>query len=200
MIIAVTDRKICDARDFREQAEAVISSHPDMMILREKDMPEHEYKKLAKECMRICASNNVKFCVNSFIKVAADIGCGCIQVPFGSLTANSGELKSFEEVWVSVHSVMEAAEAERNGASCLIYGNVFETDCKPGAEGKGMKELKNVCISVDIPVYAIGGINAGNIGAVIDAGCKGACVRGPFMREDPHAVTDGLRRALRERP
>ena len=199
MIIAVTDRKICDARNFREQAEAVISSRPDMIILREKDLSEQEYKELAEECMRICIRHNVKFCVNSFIKAAADIGCGRIQVPFGSLIANGGELKRFEEVWVSVHSIREAVEAERNGASCLIYGNVFETDCKPGAEGKGMKELKNVCISVDIPVYAIGGINAGNIGAVIDAGCKGVCVRGPFMREDPHAVTDGLRRALRER-
>ena len=33
------------------------------------------------------------------------------------------------------------------------------TDCKKGLAPRGLDFLKNVCDSVDIPVYAIGGIN-----------------------------------------
>jgi len=168
MIIAITDRTI-GRTPFLEQVEAIASAHPDMIILREKDLSEKEYERLAKECLRICDRHSIKFCVNSFISVAVAVGSERIQLPFGLLIANKNCLKDFKEVWVSVHSVNEAEYAERMGATHLIYGNVFETTCKPGAEGKGVKELKKICDSVNTPVFAVGGIDAGTIGRVMVA-------------------------------
>jgi len=197
MIIAITDRKISAVRDFLTQVEAVANSSPDMIILREKDLSEPEYRYLAVECRRICSYCNVKFCVNTFIKTAASLGNGRVQVSFSSLTADADRLKKFEEVWVSVHSVSEAVEAERLGATHLIYGNVFETSCKPGAKGKGINELRDVCCTVDIPVFAVGGINPGTAKATVDAGCMGVCVRSPLMRsQNPEIVMKELRKRI----
>ncbi|MDR3075361.1 MAG: thiamine phosphate synthase [Candidatus Methanoplasma sp.] len=196
MIIAITDRKISSRSDFLEQIEAIADSSPDMIILREKDLSEAQYRYLAVECMRICSYRNVEFCVNSFIKTAATIGSGRIQISLDSFIGNREALADFEEIWVSVHSVGDAAEAERLGATHLIYGNVYETSCKPGAEGRGTEELRKVCETVGIPVFAVGGINADNVTDAMDAGCRGVCVRSLLMgAKDPSAVMSDMRMA-----
>ncbi|MDR0309177.1 MAG: thiamine phosphate synthase [Candidatus Methanoplasma sp.] len=199
MIIAITDRKISAASDFLEQLEAVVASEPDMIILREKDVSEAGYRYLAIECMRICSGYSVKFCVNSFTKIAAALRSTRVQVSFGSLKNNIGKMKDFEEIWVSVHSAAEAEEAERMGATHLIYGNIFETSCKPGAEGRGTEDLRRVCGTVRIPVFAVGGINADNAGRAMDAGCAGVCVRSALMEaKTPSLIMKDLREKVRK--
>jgi thiamine-phosphate pyrophosphorylase len=196
MIIAVTDRKISATPNFTDRVEAIASSRPDMLILREKDLSEKEYGRLAAECARICGRYGVKFCVNSFTAAAEDAGGMRIQMPYASFTG--GGTPRFKEIWVSVHSAGEAAEAERLGATHLIFGNVFETSCKPGAEGKGTEELARVCASANVPVFAIGGIDEDTVSKAMDAGCAGVCVRGLLMTSaDPKAVMEGLRKKIK---
>lgn len=186
-------------RDFLEQIEAIAVSSPDMIILREKDLSDAQYRYLAIECQRICGYHNIKFCVNTFLKTAASTNDGRIQVSFGSLVANINKLKIFEELWVSVHSPDEAVEAEKMGATHLIYGNVFETSCKPGVKGKGIEALEKVCCAVRVPVFAIGGINMHTAGRVIEAGCEGVCVRSLFMQsKDPVSTMEELRNSIAE--
>ncbi|MCL1811295.1 MAG: thiamine phosphate synthase [Methanomassiliicoccaceae archaeon] len=199
MIIAITDRKISAAYDLMEQVTAIASSSPDMMILREKDLSEAEYKYLAIECLQTCNHYGVKFCVNSFVKTAASLGSGRVQVSFSSLISDKGRLKDYDELWVSVHTLSEAVEAERSGATHLIYGNVFETSCKPGAPGKGIDGLREVCKAVKIPIFAVGGINAATAPAAMKAGCKGVCVRSLLMSsKDPQSVMAELRKSIKK--
>jgi thiamine-phosphate pyrophosphorylase len=58
----------------------------------------------------------------------------------------------------SVHSPEEAREAEQLGAAYLFAGHVYATDCKKGLPPRGPGFLREVCESVSIPVYAIGGM------------------------------------------
>ena len=197
MIVVITDRKISAARDFLDQIEAIARASPDMIILREKDLSDAGYKYLAIECQRICSYQNVKFCVNTFLKTAESINSGSIQVSYGIFMANIDRLRRFEEIWVSVHSISEAVEAEKLGATHLIYGNVFETSCKPGVEGKGLKELRDICSAVRIPVFAVGGIDLSTAGKAINAGCRGVCVRSLLMQsKDPRITMEELRKRV----
>ncbi len=179
MIIAVTDRKISTRHDFLEQIENVADALPDMIILREKDLSEPNYRYLAVECARLCGNRGIRFCVNKFVKTAHALELDDIQISMDDLRQNAD--LPFENIWVSVHSKDEAMEAERLGATHLIYGNVFETSCKPSLGGKGLLDLRDVCDSVDIPVFGIGGIDASNVDLVLDAGCKGVCMRSALM-------------------
>ena len=63
----------------------------------------------------------------------------------------------------------------------ITASNIYETDCKKGLKGKGTDFLREVCRSVNIPVYALGGISPLNYSDVIEAGAKGACVMSGFM-------------------
>ena len=78
--------------------------------------------------------------------------------------------------------------AVQAGASQIILGTIFETDCKKGLPGRGLEFLENVCKEVDIPVYAIGGISPELFPAVLQAGAAGACVMsGPMTCPDVRA-------------
>ena len=89
--------------------------------------------------------------------------------------------KHFERIGTSCHSVEDALEAQRLGADYITAGHVFVTDCKKGLAPRGLDFLRNVCYSVDIPVYAIGGISPDNIASVRKCGAAGACVMSGFM-------------------
>ncbi len=57
-----------------------------------------------------------------------------------------------------------------------------------------LQTLANICAAVDIPVVAIGGLNAGNAGDCIQAGCAGvAVVSAIFGVNSPAAAARELR-------
>jgi thiamine-phosphate pyrophosphorylase len=68
------------------------------------------------------------------------------------------------------------------GASYVTAGHIFATDCKKGLEPRGITFLENVCASVDIPVYAIGGISSDNYMEALDAGAQRVCMMSALMR------------------
>ncbi len=74
--------------------------------------------------------------------------------------------------------------AEKLGCTYIIAGHIYDTDCKKGLEGRGLEFLKSVAESVDIPVYAIGGITTENISDVRNAGASGACIMSSAMTCD----------------
>ena len=69
-----------------------------------------------------------------------------------------GVKEKFQRIGTSVHSVEDAKEAERLGVSYMTAGHIYVTDCKKGLAPRGLGFLKDVCSTVNVPVYAIGGI------------------------------------------
>ncbi|MGN0293625.1 MAG: thiamine phosphate synthase, partial [Lachnospiraceae bacterium] len=90
---------------------------------------------------------------------------------------------SFSIIGTSVHSVDEAVEAEKLGASYITAGHIYATDCKKSLPPRGPHFLQAVCESVAIPVYAIGGIQMDGtqvdekqIQEIMACGAAGGCV------------------------
>lgn len=92
------------------------------------------------------------------------------------------EKKCFDVIGASTHSVEDARRAKELGASYITAGHVFATDCKKGLAPRGLQFLADVCDSVDIDVYAIGGISENNMKQCIGRGAKGVCMMSGFMR------------------
>ena len=157
-IIAVSNRKLCD-RPFFEQIERVCKIDPEAVILREKDLTEEEYVTLAKEVMDICSRYQVSCILHNFWETAIELGCTSVHLPLPVLQKLPDKEKNkFTKIGISIHSVEEAKEAERLGASYLTAGHIYATDCKKGLPPRGLEFLKEVCREVSIPVYGIGGI------------------------------------------
>ena len=193
-ILCVTNRHLLErcftGKDLEENCEYTFESHieriaeakPDGIILREKDLTEAEYKKLAKKVMEICGNSEVPCILHNFVNAALELGCPAIHVPLPVLrTMTEDEKAQFVKIGVSCHSVSDAIEAQGLGAAYITAGHVFDTECKKGLPGRGIEFLKEVCERVSIPVYAIGGISEKNILKVKDANADGACIMSGFM-------------------
>ena len=182
-LIAVSNRKLC-ARPFSEQIKRVCALHPRALILREKDLSEEEYEALAKEVMVICRKYDVPCILHFFPKTALKLGCPAIHLTLGQLKEEQTLFSSFKVIGASVHSVSEAVLAQDLGASYITAGNIFETACKPGKSAKGLEFLREVCASVKIPVYGIGGIgiDEGQIRELLSCGAAGGCAMSGMMR------------------
>lgn len=181
-ILCVTNRALCKG-DFLQRVEEIAANKPKGIILREKDLTEEAYKKLAEEVLFLCKKYEVPCILHSFMDAAIELGAENIHLPLHILRTMDGEKKKkMKHIGASCHSAEEAKEAESLGCTYITAGHVFATDCKKGLEPRGLDFLKMVCESVSIPVYAIGGIGRENIQAVRNAGAKGACMMSGLMR------------------
>ncbi|MEW9700848.1 thiamine phosphate synthase [Paenibacillus sp. SI8] len=87
---------------------------------------------------------------------------------------------------VSVHSVEEAVQREKEGADYLMFGHIFTTDSKPGLAPRGLEQLRELTANVKIPVIAIGGITPERVNPVLEAGASGVAVMsGIWDAENP---------------
>jgi thiamine-phosphate pyrophosphorylase len=154
-----------------------------MVILREKDLPEAEYEKLAAEVSEICKRKEKLFCINSFIDVAKIVPCDAVQLSFDTFRQYRSAGDSLHcQIGISVHSVEEAVKTEALGADYLIAGHIFPTASKEGVPPRGLAFLRSVVNVVRLPVYAIGGITEENAAEVYAAGAKGICMMSGMMR------------------
>ena len=182
-IICVTNRRLC-REDFLERMEKVTAMRPKAVILREKDLSEEEYTDLAEKVMEICKRHDVPCILHTFINAAVKLGADSIHLPLPVLREMSAEdKKKFRIIGSSCHSAEDALEAESLGATYITAGHVFATDCKKGLPPRGLDFLKAVCESVDIPVYAIGGISLEKMPQVLEAGAAGGCIMSGFMND-----------------
>lgn len=188
-VIAVTNRRLSQ-RPFLEQIKRVCQLRPEAVILREKDLSETEYAKLAEEVYNITTSYDVRLIIHTYINVARELGINTVHMSLHNMREYRKEFidnvnkTNNIKTGCSIHSVEEAVEARNMGASYITAGHVYATDCKKGLAPRGLDFLKNVCGSVDIPVYAIGGIDIddGRRKEVKKYGAAGSCIMSGMMK------------------
>lgn len=186
-LLAITNRHICN-NEFLAQIQDICTLNEKntviesvSIVLREKDLSENDYKKLAAKVLNICEKNNTECILHTYYKVAKELNCKKIHLPLHVLKSNPNIYKDFDEVGVSIHSISEAIEAMNLGATYITAGHIFATDCKKDLPPRGLSFLSSVCSSVHIPVYAIGGISPANAEKAINAGAEGICIMSGLM-------------------
>ena len=181
-LICITNRKLC-SNNFLDQIEMIASAHPKAIVLREKDLSEKEYEQLARQVMQICQKHGTQCILHSFSNVATTLGATAVHMPLPLLQKMTPQEKShFQIIGASCHSLEEAKAAQNLGCTYITAGHIFLTDCKKGLPGRGLPFLEEICKTVRIPVYAIGGISSQNMESVRKTGAAGACIMSGFMR------------------
>ena len=184
MVIAVTNRKLC-TDNFVLRVREILSAEPFEVMLREKDLSDDKYCQLAKE---IVEDNNgyKKVLALNCPEIALEMGIENVHLTMQQLMEH-GRPSFIKRAGVSVHSAEEAETAQKLGADYLIAGHIYATDCKKGVPPRGIEFFRGVCESVDIPVFAIGGISENNFNEPLENGGTGVCLMSEFMKcENPY--------------
>ena len=118
---------------------------------------------------------DVELVVNDDVDAALELGVG-VHLGQGDPGIERARAAGIP-LGISVAKRREAAVAEFSGATYVGAGPIWETPSKPdAAPAIGLDGLRDVCLSVSIPVVAIGGIDSTNAGECIRAGAAGVAV------------------------
>ena len=173
----MTDRRRCAGRPLEEVVNRAIDGGVNVVQIREKDLPAGQLLELAVELRAITRDRALLF-VNDRVDVALACGADGVQLgeeglsPASARSAGAGRLL----IGRSVHDVEGAEGADAEGADLLLAGAVFPTASHRDRDPSGICLLEKIGRRVRAPYLAIGGVNEGNVGRVMEAGAAGAAV------------------------
>ena len=183
-LYVITDRGLCAPRTLYDTIHSLLDVGISAIQLREKDLSDAEYIKLAEPLCTLCHTYSAQLFINSRIKIAMTIGADGLHLPEDSASVE----KVIEEtngcliIGVSVHTLAEAKRRETEGADFITYSPIYPTLSKPDyGPAVGVEALRNVAEGINIPVLALGGITPERVSECLDAGAYGVAVMSGVM-------------------
>jgi thiamine-phosphate pyrophosphorylase len=169
-------------------ARAAIEGGADVLQLRDKGAPGGRLFRVARQLRKITRAAGVAFIVNDRLDIALASDADGVHVGQADLPASAVRriLGPGKIVGVSVETVGEALQAEKDGADYLGVGPVFEArGTKPDAgEPLGVSRIARIRRRSRLPIVAIGGVDAGNARQVREAGADAAAVISAVVAAD----------------
>ena len=195
----ITNRKLCENENLERQIEKIFSAYKKKIFLenfeivaltlREKDLYKNEYLNLVKKIYPICKRYRIDLILHQNYDLNLDKKYKIEEIHlsydnFKSVNKNIREelIKKYKKIGVSIHSVDEAKEVENLGATYVVAGHIFETDCKKDLEPRGLNFIKELSSILTIPIFTIGGINKENSHLAINSGAFGVCMMSSLMK------------------
>lgn len=201
LLYAITDRSWLNGRTLYEQVEEALKGGATILQIREKDLPEAEVEKEAKQIQVLCKKYGVPLIINDNVELAKRIDADGVHV--GQSDMEAGKVRAMlgpdKIIGVTAKTVEQARFAEENGADYLGVGAVFHTGTKKDAIGITHDDLEQICASVHIPAVAIGGITRENVEQLKGRGMAGiAVVSAIFGQPDIETATTELKKTVLE--
>jgi thiamine-phosphate pyrophosphorylase len=159
-----------------ETARAAAADGATVIQLRLKDLPTLELVERGRPIAKAVREAGVMFIVNDDVEAALALNADGVHLgraDEGKELARAAGLV----LGISAASLYEAIAGTEQGASYIGAGPVWATPSKADAGAPiGLDGLAAICEAVELPVIAIGGIDATNARSCIEAGAKGVAV------------------------
>lgn len=178
LLYVVSDRSWLGDNTLEDELEKAIQGGATFIQLREKNLDFDEFLNQAKSVKSLCEKHNIPFVINDNIEVAIKSNANGVHLgQSDTQLLKARKLMGDDKIiGISVQSVSQAIDAEKNGANYLGVGAIFDTKSKADAKNVSLDTLKEICSAVDIPVIAIGGICDKNIMQLANSGICGVAV------------------------
>ncbi len=185
------------------QVAAALRGGVQIVQYRDKETEDCDRLLLAQQLKALCQEHGALFLVNDRVDLAlaveADgVHLGQTDLPIAVARRLLGRDRIIGR---STTNPEEMAKALAEGADYIGVGPVYATPTKPGKAAAGLDYVQYAATHAPVPFFAIGGIDAENVGAVVAAGGnRVAVVRALVQAEDPTAIAQSLRRQLDAAP
>jgi len=183
-IYAITDDHLLPPDQLQAAVSAALVAGINMLQYRSKSGSAGERQQVAADLQSLCAAHQVPLIINDDVELC--LACGAAGVHLGrqdaSLQAARQRLGPDAIIGITCHDSLELAlAAQKEGASYVAFGRFFPSLTKPGASAAPLSLLTAARAQLSLPIVAIGGINAENGAAVLEAGADMlAIVHGVF--------------------
>jgi thiamine-phosphate pyrophosphorylase len=178
------DTAYLNGRDPAEVARQLCAGGSDIIQLRAKGRTEKEVRDLAKRVASITREAGVPLVINDFPQIAQELEaefCHLGQEDFfeaGYTTSKDvwPESQPAPGLGLSTHAPAQAERALAVRPAYIAIGPVFATLTKPTAKAVTLEYVRWAARNIDLPWFAIGGIQLENLDEVLKAGATRICV------------------------
>ncbi|MEQ8820217.1 MAG: thiamine phosphate synthase [Sumerlaeia bacterium] len=200
--IAITNRHLCGGMEpMLVRAEAIAGAGVGAIMLREKDLTPRELFAVARSLAVICQKGGTMLIVNGSVEVALAAGVEGVQLGFDALPADAARRVAGGRllIGVSAHSLVDVQQAHAGGADYATISPVFPPSSKAASgPAMGVERLHAIARESPLPLVALGGIEAANARACIEAGACGVAAIGAYWSAaDPAAAARAMVEAVR---
>ena len=181
----ITDRTFVREGTLTGAVEEALEAGVKMVQLREKDLLGEEFLALAMELREVTDRYGALLFINGRVDIALALGADGVHLAHQAFTPGVA-LTLLEQgaiIGVSCHSLEEALEAEDGGANFITLGPVYPTPSKARyGEPIGTGPLREAAKALNIPVYAIGGIDKERVWELTASGAFGVAVISAILK------------------
>jgi thiamine-phosphate pyrophosphorylase len=190
---------VADRAGMDRALDGALAGGADLFQLRDKTASDDQLLAAAECARERCHAAGALFLLNDWPDLAVACGADGVHVGQDDMpVARARELVGDEAiVGLSTHSTQQALAGSRSGADYIAVGPVHATPTKEGRPAIGVEPILYAAAHVDLPWFAIGGIDADTVADVVAAGARRVVVvRAVAEAEDPEAATRALRASL----
>jgi len=190
-----------DRPDLATFLDAVLAGGVDVVQLREKGIEARREIELCDVLAEAAQRHGALWAVNDRADVALATGTDVLHLGQDDLPVKVARQIVGDDVLIgrSTHDQAQvAAAAQAPGVDYFCVGPTWPTPTKPGRPAPGLHLTRFAAgLGTGRPWFAIGGIEAGNLSQVLDAGAtRVVVVRALTEAADPHAAALALRSRL----
>lgn len=172
----------------------------DIIQLRAKTWGLDKIHRTAEIVLPILAAAGIPLVINDHPEVARAVSapyCHLGQEDFFDDGPGSWPYGDRVRFGLSTHSPNQAERALAARPDYLAIGPVFPTPTKPGRPAVTLEYVRWAARRVEIPWFAIGGINLANVSDVVEAGARRICVVSAILgAQDPVRACQAFRKFL----
>lgn len=187
---------------FVDEVTRMFAGDVDVIQLRDRSTDDRTLLGRARLAAGIARAHDKLFIMNDRPDIAATAGADGVHVGQEELpVAETRRIVGPDRlIGVSTHSIEQARAAIRDGADYIGCGPVFPGRTKEFESYAGTAFLEEVAGEIELPAFAIGGIDASNLGRVIEAGIDRIAVTGAVRDADdgPRAAAELRARLTRQ--
>ncbi|MDX6718719.1 MAG: thiamine-phosphate pyrophosphorylase [Solirubrobacteraceae bacterium] len=180
---------------------AALAGGVDVVQLRDKQASDGELLAAAAVARRLCDEAGALLILNDRPDLVGAVGADGCHVGQDDMGLAAARALAGAQALVGVSTHFPADIDAASDADYIGVGPVHATPTKPGRPAVGLELVRYAAAHAAVPFFAIGGIDASNVGAVVDAGARRvAVVRAIADADDPHAAAAALRSAVAREP
>ena len=182
-----------------ETSEALVRAGVDMIQLRDKRLSDRELIVAGQALSKAVRGTHGKWVMNDRCDLALASGANGVHLGQDDMHVSDARrvMGPSKLIGISTHSVAQAKKAVIAGANYIGVGPVFQSETKSFDELMGINLVEKVLEEIQLPIYAIGGINQENVEELTSIGCHHIAVSSVIMRaKDPSSVARDLKGKL----
>jgi thiamine-phosphate diphosphorylase len=197
-VYPITDRRL-SGLSHTEQIRRLIAGGATFIQLREKELPTGEFFEDAAEAVRVAHAAGVAVLINDRVDIAICAGADGVHLGQDDMPVDAARRLLGEDkiIGYSTHSVEQAVAARVLPVDHIAIGPVFATSTKDDTSPVvGLDGVRAVRSAIgNVPLVAIGGIQAENMGDVLAAGADSVAMIGSIVSA-PDEIERRIRRLL----